>query len=195
MQILEEEIIASERVPKMTSQGLTNVLWSYATLRYFPRELLVAIAQELYERLPTLHVQVGHPPNLLTHPVDHCKRGAPVCVHVFFHDEWATPLDPPFLATPSSAASVAVTQELHRCIPVLAVQMGSPPTCSITCRVPLYCMSLYPDQRIRQHVRIPERSPKGLWDTYLVHARTIKWLRQSMQQQPVASVHTQLECL
>ena len=74
----------------MTSQGLTNVLWSYATLRYFPRELLVAIAQELYERLPTLHVQVGHPPDLLTHPVDRRTGGAPVCVQLFSHDGWAT---------------------------------------------------------------------------------------------------------
>ncbi len=52
----------------MTSQGLTNVLWSYATLRYFPRRLLVAIAQELSDRIPMLHVQVGHPPNFLGAP-------------------------------------------------------------------------------------------------------------------------------
>lgn len=52
----------------MTSQGLTNVLWSYATLRYSPRDLLVVIAQELYERLPMLQVQVGHSPSLLDPP-------------------------------------------------------------------------------------------------------------------------------
>ena len=68
MQTLEEDILASERVPRMTSQGLTNVLWSYATLRYSPRDLLVVIAQELYERLPMLQVQVGHSPSLLDPP-------------------------------------------------------------------------------------------------------------------------------
>ena len=51
-----------DRSPRLTSQGLTNILWGYATLRYYPHKVLQAVTQELHRRMATLGQQARPPP-------------------------------------------------------------------------------------------------------------------------------------
>ena len=58
-QALAQDILDSGRVSAFTAQGLTNVLWGFATLRYHPHAVLAAICEELHRRIHTLSAQVG----------------------------------------------------------------------------------------------------------------------------------------
>ncbi len=57
VQACEETIINGNRTPKLTSQGLTNILWGYATLRYYPDKVLQAVTRELHRRMDSLGQQ------------------------------------------------------------------------------------------------------------------------------------------
>ena len=59
MQAIADDIVDSNRVSAFTAQGLTNVLWGFATLRYYPHSVLVAICEELHRRLHSISAQVG----------------------------------------------------------------------------------------------------------------------------------------
>ena len=59
VQALAQDILDSGRVSAFTAQGLTNVLWGFATLRYHPHAVLAAICEELHRRIHTLSAQVG----------------------------------------------------------------------------------------------------------------------------------------
>ena len=59
VQAIADDIIDTGRVSAFTSQGLTNVLWGFATLRYYPHTVLVAICEELHRRVHTMNDQVG----------------------------------------------------------------------------------------------------------------------------------------
>ena len=58
-QALAQDILDSGRVSAFTAQGLTNVLWGFATLRYHPHAVLAAICEELHRRIHSLSAQVG----------------------------------------------------------------------------------------------------------------------------------------
>lgn len=58
-QALEDNIVGTGRTSKMTAQGLTNVLWGYATLRYYPHRALTAVCKELHRRVHTLQIQAS----------------------------------------------------------------------------------------------------------------------------------------
>ena len=85
MQVLANNIVDAGRVPAFTAQGLTNVLWSFATLRYYPHKVLVAICEELHRRIHTINAQVG----LTTQPPLHgCIASllvAMLCPHCSAH--------------------------------------------------------------------------------------------------------------
>lgn len=63
-QACEESIINGNRTPRLTSQGLTNILWGYATLRYYPDRVLQAVTRELHHRMDTLGQQARLPRSL-----------------------------------------------------------------------------------------------------------------------------------
>ena len=106
----------------------------------------------------------------------------------FFHDGWATPLDPFFLAAPSSAAGWQPRRSCVSAFPCGSCRWAFPPTCSLICSLPLRCMSAHPDYQVRQHTGVPKRLLMACGIHILPAQRTIKWLRQGMKQQPVASV-------
>lgn len=58
-QVFEEDIRRPQRVRDFTSQALSNMVWSFATLRWYPEKVLEAISAELLRRMPYLSVQVG----------------------------------------------------------------------------------------------------------------------------------------
>ena len=64
LQACEESI--SQRTLRLTSQGLTNILWGYATLRYYPGTVLQAVTLEFHRRMNTLGQQARQPRSL--HP-------------------------------------------------------------------------------------------------------------------------------
>lgn len=57
VQVLEEDIVRPQRLQHFTSQALANILWSFATLRWYPIRVLESISSELNSRLATLNVQ------------------------------------------------------------------------------------------------------------------------------------------
>ncbi len=57
--MFEEDIARPERVRDFTSQALSNMAWSFATLRWYPEKVLEAISAELHRRNNKLTVQVS----------------------------------------------------------------------------------------------------------------------------------------
>jgi hypothetical protein len=68
MQAYERTVAKPERMRSMTHQGLTNILWSFATLRWYSQDVLDAIAKEFYNRLDLILVQVSHLSPQAQHP-------------------------------------------------------------------------------------------------------------------------------
>ena len=72
MQAFEQDITRPQRVREFTSQALSNMAWSFATLRWYPEKVLEAISGELLRRAHFLSVQVcqnfrNHHTHDLTH--------------------------------------------------------------------------------------------------------------------------------
>ncbi|CAL8461792.1 g1323 [Coccomyxa elongata] len=57
LRVFEEDIARPERVRDFTSQALSNMAWSFATLRWYPEKVLEAISGELHRRNNKLTVQ------------------------------------------------------------------------------------------------------------------------------------------
>ena len=59
VQVFEEDIARPQRVRDFTSQALSNMVWSFATLRWYPEKVLEAVSAELHRRNNRLTVQVN----------------------------------------------------------------------------------------------------------------------------------------
>ena len=60
-QAFEQDITRPQRLREFTSQALSNMAWSFATLRWYPETVLGAISTELHRRTDYLSVQVRQP--------------------------------------------------------------------------------------------------------------------------------------
>lgn len=58
VQAFEKDITQPHRVSEFTSQALSNMAWSFATLRWYPEQVLEIISGELHRRIDNLYPQV-----------------------------------------------------------------------------------------------------------------------------------------
>ena len=84
LQACEDTVIARQRAPRLTSQGLTNILWGYATLRYYPEKILPILLGEMHSRVAGIGQQ-ARPPCFLN-ATETCSsssgvRSAPAASH------------------------------------------------------------------------------------------------------------------
>lgn len=64
-QVFERDIVRPQRLHRFASQALANIVWSFATLRWYPHAVLEAVTLELHNRLPILTMQARPLPPLV----------------------------------------------------------------------------------------------------------------------------------
>ena len=57
LQVVETEMSQPHRIKESTHQGLVNVMWSFATLRYYPTKYFSAVVPHLEMLLPEFNDQ------------------------------------------------------------------------------------------------------------------------------------------